>query len=168
MLKKSKPTRIIPFLIHFFLTPECIALSSRTVIFPMKSQYKNIDIRDRLTQAFHEILETSESFEKMASDPAVYKVPAFGEDFQLAFGDSGRVASYHQARYEGEPDDLVLHVKGTNQEDFAWIFRKVYDNRDAFLGTQTEHSEDLKRNSWVLLFILPYYSPRRTKIVARC
>jgi hypothetical protein len=135
MVAKSKSTQIIYFLTLSFLTPDCTALSSRTVVFPMKSQYKNINIQDRLTQAFHEILETSDSFEKMASDPAVYKVPAFGDDFQLAFGDSGKVASYHQATYEGEPDDLVLHVKGTNREDFAWIFRKVYDNRDAFLGT---------------------------------
>jgi hypothetical protein len=135
MPTKSLPTFYVSFVVLSFWNPECLALSSRMVVFPMKSQYKNLDIvRDQLTKTFHEILDSSEFFEKTESDPAVYNVPALGEEFQLSFGDSGKVASYHHARYEGEPDDLVLHVKGTNQDDFAWIFRKVYDHRDAFLG----------------------------------
>jgi hypothetical protein len=104
------------------------------VNFPIKSQYKHLDLRNQWTQTFHEILESSEFFQKIAQDPAVYKVPALGEEFQLSFGDCGKVASYHESRYVGKLDDFVLHLTGTNQDDFAWIFRKVYDHREAFVG----------------------------------
>lgn len=100
----------------------------------VKIKHKNPGKTDRWTQTFHEILDSSDFFEKAANNPAVYKAPVLGDDFQLAFGGSGKVASYHEVRYEGEPDDLVLHVEGTNPDDFAWVFRKVYDHREEFEG----------------------------------
>lgn len=118
---------------------------SHIVSFPTKIEYRNSDGHEKLTRAFHEMVDSTEfiqrSFEQSTPEsiggPAIYKIPLFGDDCRLRFDSSERFPSL-AANYDPfnrrTSDHFVLQVDGATKEDFGWLCRKIYENRDAFQG----------------------------------
>ena len=119
------------------------SLSSYSISFPMKNQDRSSDIvSERLTTAFHEMVDSTQYIHKEFEDttshsvgiPAVYRVPAFGDDCRLRFDTAEKLMHASSPNPANPPprDHFVFQVDGATRDDFGWLCQKLYENRDSF------------------------------------
>ncbi len=125
-----------------------MALSSRTVSFPRKSPYNDADITERLTAAFHEMVDSTEFIHTddvtdTKRHSTIYKVPLFGDDCRLTFDSAKNVATSTSPTANFQfTDDFVFKVDGATEGDFGWLCQKLYEHRHSFKGIDMTNLRD--------------------------